>query len=90
MAHLIQDSAIYKENNLDHYLADVRVFEDDEEFELVSSEPDTKVENAAEDTNKVEEMLTEEQLLIATPLLFGFSLSDKLWCKSYHFHRREW
>ena len=38
--------------------------------------PDQKVEGEG---GKVAEDLTEEQLLIASPLLFGFSLSDKLW-----------
>ena len=28
--------------------------------------------------------LTEEQLLVASPLLLGFSLSDKLWRESFN------
>jgi hypothetical protein len=34
-----------------------------------------------ESTNSAVEELSEEQLLMASPLLHGFSLSDKVWCE---------
>lgn len=31
-----------------------------------------------------EEELSDEELMLASPVLYGFSLSDKLWCKHWH------
>jgi len=68
------DKATYRQNNVGFTMPPVNVFREESE--------DT---NAAEKTSKPKtsesaiDELTEEQLLMATPLLYGFSLSDKLW-----------
>ena len=43
--------------------------------------------NAESDKLKpVEEELSDEELMLASPVLYGFSLSDKIWCKHRYPH----
>lgn len=76
----------YKQTNLNHYQPAVNVFRDSgtsgaSGFGVVY--PDEKIQG---ESGTVAEDLSEEQLLTASPLLYGFSLSDKLWRKFLHLH----
>jgi hypothetical protein len=66
----------YRNTNPNHPTPDIQVFADSaSEDECFDIEP-TKVESSNEET------LSDDQLLLATPLLYGFSLSDKYWRES--------
>jgi hypothetical protein len=54
------------------------VFRDAEGSDLPSAPTRDAAASPGDIPPEVEE-LTDEQLLLATPLLYGFSLSDKLW-----------
>ena len=42
--------------------------------------PTLRVQGARQKSIDVE--ITEDELLLASPVVYGFSLSDKIWCKS--------
>lgn len=43
--------------------------------------PTLRVQGARQKTEALE--ITDEELLLSSPIVYGFSLSDKIWRKSY-------
>jgi hypothetical protein len=69
---------MYKQYNL-HGLPALSVFREEEGSDLPPAPTPKRDAASSGDVPPEVEELTDEQLLVATPLLYGFSLSDKLW-----------
>jgi hypothetical protein len=71
------DKVTFARINPNSYIQDIKKFKS-----TLVSDCGPGEERKTDDGDTVQDVIPDEELLLATPLVYGFSLSDKMWRKS--------